>query len=69
MSADGHTVAHKHTLKWNLVGQMWCEHLNDRHTDESNQETGSCFSSESVLIINDYFTALESQRFSLFPLT
>lgn len=60
VSADGHTVAHKHTLMWNPVGQMWREHINDRHTDESNQETSSCFSSESVLIINDYFTALKA---------
>lgn len=73
VSADGHTDARKHTLMGNLVGQMWCEHINDRHTDEGNQATSSCFSSESVLVINDYFTALESQCFctflSLFPLT
>lgn len=52
--AAGHVlaaVARRHTLMWNLVGQMWCEHINDRHTDESNQATSSCFSSESVLII------------------
>lgn len=73
VSAHGHTVTCKHTLMWNLLGQMWCEHINDRHTNESNQATSSCFSSESVLIINDYFTALESQCFctflSLFPWT
>lgn len=47
LSAHGHEVARKHTLMWNLVGQMWCEHINDRHTDESNQATSSCFSSMS----------------------
>lgn len=61
VSVHGCMEARKHTLKWNLVRQMWCERIIYRHTDESNQATSSCFSSESVLIINDYFTALERQ--------